>query len=39
MCVKCGYEVIYDGNRDLATGVSNKEVTDRLDKCHCRGGE
>lgn len=35
MCVKCGHEVQCDGSRDLATGISNMEVTDRLDKSHC----
>lgn len=39
MCVKCGYEVINDGNRDVATGLSNMEIIDGLDESHCRGEE
>lgn len=39
MCVKSGYEVINDGNRDVATGLSNMEIIDGLDESHCRGEE
>lgn len=39
VCVKCGYEVINDGNRDVATGLSNMEIIDGLDESHCRGEE